>query len=220
MARSSRRRVLVALALSLPVPALVACQGLIGLDDFQKGECPGAHCGDSGTGETFVPDSPFNETGGGDTGPGTSPVAWAKWRMPNYDAGTPDVENPLQYDSGAPNTVTDVVTGLVWLDVSIGNFTYDQAVDACDKQQNGGRWRLPKRIELVSLLDFAPKSSTDALWNPAFKQNAAAVYWTSSEVRNVPPTPDMYWTISFETGTVQPKSKDQQALVRCVRGDK
>src|SRR5687767_168598 len=90
MVRSSYRRGRIVLACALAaLPLTIACNSIIGLTEFDKGECPGARCGDGGAFpdvliDGFVPDvttdAPLDARG-------ADPVSWAKWPMPHYDEG-------------------------------------------------------------------------------------------------------------------------------------
>ena len=224
MARSRRR---FAFALGIGAAGggalLVACAGIIGLDDFHKGECAGARC--DGSADTFVPDAPVDGNGGdagdggADTGPGTQPVSWAEWVMPNYEAGTADVENAPSYATAA-GSVKDTTTGLTWLQPTPPTgaaLTYDAAKAFCESQPGG--YRLPKRIELVTLLDFGRPSGA-ALVGQAFAGTPSSAHWTSSEVRPFSPTDPMrqYWSVNFDDGSVKPKQFDSVLAVKCVKG--
>src|SRR4051812_31554798 len=92
-----RRRFLIGAAIVLAMPFAVACNSLIGLSDFEKGQCAGARCVDEGGlidqlvegGADVVQDAPPDVKG-------ADPVSWAKWRMPNYiDGGTGQPTNDL-----------------------------------------------------------------------------------------------------------------------------
>src|SRR6185369_16702873 len=98
---------------------------------------------------------------------GTSPVAWANFRMPNYvplgaDAAT--VDNKMFYgqDDGG---FADGITKRVWYEAADMNTTpmgYSAAQAYCTGLTQGGKWRLPSRIELVSLLDLSRSPVTAA----------------------------------------------------------
>ena len=127
---------------------------------------------------------------------------WARWIMPNgAEAGLPNAASYAFVDAG----VHDGITGLTW-----GNSQNDSA---------GGciyPWRLPTRIELVSILDT---SRSPVLVNPVFTSSQASAaqasvqptaYWTSSV------TPDgRRWTVNFSQGTVAPFTNG--AAVICVQ---
>jgi hypothetical protein len=90
---------------------------------------------------------------------------------------------------------------------------YSDARAYCAGLTTGGKWRLPSRIELVSLLDLS-RSPAAA---PEFKTMQAEVYWTSSEVR--PFGADRkHWTVSFAGDTVLGQVPETgSARVRCIR---
>jgi hypothetical protein len=100
----------------------------------------------------------------GDAGVG---AVWATWPMPNSpSSGLP---HPQSYDTSVAGTALDRVTGLRWQrDVSIVSTAQQasvttvlaQATSYCSGLTLGGfeDWRLPSRIELVSLLDFTVTS--------------------------------------------------------------
>lgn len=222
MARSSRR-LLVGLAVVLPA-ALLACQGLIGLDEFQKGECPGAHCGDGGTGGDVInpppppPPPPLGEAG--PPGDGAAPVSWAHWKMPNYGEG--GLPNPPSYtvsggDGGSE--VTDTVTGLVWQSALLpaGQMPYASAQSACKAP-----WRLPKRIELVTLVDYS--AGVPTINQAVFPGVLNVRVWTSSEVRglgnafNSADPMAQYWYVDFNNGQVASQPQKNAASVLCVKG--
>lgn len=217
MARSRR-----ALTLFLTVAAasgLVACAGILGLDEFTKGECAGAKCGDGGDLDVVVPDA----------GVGTEPVAWPKWPMPNYenplDSGVV-LPHALDYDTSSQEEVTDKTTKLVWQRHVLGaDVTLEGAQAAC-KALPGGPWRVPKRIELVTLLDYG-RDAGPFIDDTAFPQfGASAVVWTSSVVREydltvTPPSHKPFtdaWVVDFGNGQVSRKPFGTALRVLCVKG--
>lgn len=215
MARS-RRRALLAVAAATGVPLLVACNALIGLDDFDKVECSGLRCGDAGLPDV-TPDVSLDAKP--DAAEGADPVSWARWRMPNYDGG-PDanLSNPPAYDTSVPGEVLDTITKLVWQKklVDTGGVDFDEkgAAEACARI-TPGRWRLPKRIEVVTLLDYGRPAP---FINPAFDVPAVKV-WSSSEVRPfVGGAEQKYWAVDFEGAVVQ-ETSTQRLRVLCVKGD-
>jgi hypothetical protein len=198
------------------LPLAVACNSIIGLSDFTKGECAGGRCGDGGD----LPDQLVD--GGPDVRldavadvKGADPVSWAKWPMPNYgEGGATDPPRPPKLVA-AGDTVTDNVTGLVWHAVPTGLVGADQADAEC-KRLFGPTWRAPKRIELVTLLDYAqPSLFVDSSKFPKVK-NAQA--WTTSPVRPLAtgPAVQAYWTVNFGAGSVDALAGDLNAIVLCV----
>jgi hypothetical protein len=220
MARSERsRRYLLAGSLVLAFPAVVACNSIIGLTDFEKTQCPGARCSDEAG---FIDVLAEGSTDGGPDAPvdakGADPVSWAKWPMPNYvdggGAGQPLNSPPLQ---PGPEVVTDTVTKLVWRPkLASGDFSATQADAECQKLTNGP-WRAPKRIELVTLLDYS-RPTLPFVDSKAFPDLKNFKVWTTSPVRPLTSNPKQpYWVVNFETGAVEPLAGDLSAKVLCVR---
>jgi len=87
---------------------------------------------------------------------------WAEWPMPSdqvdVTAGAPNLES---YTDNGDGTVTDNVTGLMWQQVvSTTTYNWAQALAYCPKLTLAGHsdWRLPSRIELVSIVDLGVTS--------------------------------------------------------------
>jgi hypothetical protein len=97
------------------------------------------------------------------------------WKMPNpLSTGLP---NPQSY-TVVGDAVRDNVTGLVWQrDAPASSFSWEEAKNYCASLALAGcGWRLPSRIELVSLLDMTKASSIDT---DAFP-NGSLGSWSSS----------------------------------------
>lgn len=219
MARSDRRRRALFVALALVLPAGVACNGIVGLTDFEKTECPGRRCGgeagilEGGGPDTFIPDAPREARG-------ADPTTWAQWPMPNYDGGAKFLPHPLKYTVLDGNRIQDATTKLVWRRATlIEQLSYDDAKSRCDDLDTPGDWRLPKRIELVSLLDFG--RPTDApLVDPQFTGVKNVQVWTSSQQqtsKGVLAEPNAFWTVHFGSGLVAPLNESLVANVLCVK---
>jgi hypothetical protein len=145
--------------------------------------------------------------------------AWAHWPMPNPDAALSEesstpLPHPMGYDAGADGggaIAYDAVTGLGWWRQALPAAGYDDAWKQClglDPSGSGSPWRVPTRIELVSLIDFTRVPTIQS----ATFLDAGAVAWTSSAVAG----DESYWAVDFGTGlTVQGGSPTQ---VICVRG--
>lgn len=220
MARSDKRRLVRvgAVLAACVAPLLAACNAIIGLSDFEKVECSGGVC-DGGI-DVNVPDAPRDAPTDSPTlvdGGGTAPVRWANFIMPNYDAGP---------DSGIPNAPTmsptagglkETKSGLSWELGSDGNLqiSYADAAKYCANKA-GGPWRVPSRIELVTLLDYTKPTRR---FDSQFK-GQSGVYWTSSEVRPFSPTAPQHWTVDFNTGLVGKLDRSASAYVRCIEGAK
>ncbi len=222
MARS-RRKLLWTLACSVTVPLVFACNGIVGISDYTRGECSGGGiCGDGGLPDTVVGDGSSDAPQPKVDASGTQPVSWAQWPMPNYDAGTPTDNAPMGYDAVA-NGLQDKITKLVWrhpMPAGSDRASYAKARDLCS-----GEWRLPSRIELVTLLDLG--QPTGAKIDPAFKADSATVqgvYWTFSEVRSAfgeygADGVRDHWVVDFGGGGLDKRDENgEEAAVRCVKG--
>lgn len=126
--------------------------------------------------------------------------------MPNVEvdvaAGAP---NPEAYTDNGDQTITDNVTGLMWQRVPLTGTTYTwaQAVATCSTLALAGHrdWRLPSRIELVSIVDAG-----------------LTYFWSSSPVAGYP---SRAWLVSFVYGSTTNDYNDGSTVVtygiRCVR---
>ena len=116
-----------------------------------------------------------------------------------------------------PDEVEDTVTTLVWRKVVIGAPQEEFGVlrsqlAARDECKKLGTWRLPKRIELVTLLSYGHAPPTiDTATFPNFPTN---VVWSSSEVR---PFTGEYWAVDFATGALVRRAQGTGANVLCVK---
>ncbi|MBS2019002.1 MAG: DUF1566 domain-containing protein [Deltaproteobacteria bacterium] len=218
--RRSRRVVLLAAPIA-SLASLLACNDIIGLSDFSKGECPGARCaGDGSVDQLVPPDAPVD--GGTDAltdAQGSPPTVWPKWPMPNYgEGGLGEPPNALNYGPAGAGEVEDLTTKLVWKTTPLAAVNGAQANAKCASEL-GSEWRAPKRIELVTLLDYARPSG--ALIDPRFTGVGPGTLMTSSEVREVKDDKSVrltgaYWAVSFETGKVVQLTTP--ASVLCVKG--
>jgi Protein of unknown function (DUF1566) len=228
MARSDRtsplKRRLLAVAGALGLGA-AACNAIIGLDGFDKDPCAqGCTDGSSNDADVGTPDA-TDDGPSSDAPPppvpipdGAAAVSWAQWPMPEPgDAGT----RSFSYQINPDKSVTDNRTGLVWLPSKTTPFSgdlsgFDFARAYCDGLGDGGtKWRLPTRIELVTLLDY---SRSPAL-NPGFTSGlglSGGWYWSASVVR--PPTLEyFFWSVNFTTGEVSNKPPNDPRTAMCVK---
>lgn len=227
MARSDRKRLVGFAFAALLVPLAVACNSVSGLSDFEKTECPGRRCGEGGISPPVDGGLDVNITDAPPEVRGSNPVSWAQWRMPNSDGGAEFLPNGMKYTVVDGNRIEDGITGLVWRSATLPSpLSYDDAKRGCTGlDPMTGPWRLPKRIELVTLLDFA---RSPFLIDPKFTGVKNVRVWTSSESRvvdyTVPTKPvavvtDAFWTVDFGTGVVDVLSTagEPVAGVLCVR---
>jgi hypothetical protein len=133
--------------------------------------------------------------------------------MPNpASLGLP---NPSAYTANADGTVTDQVTSLTWEGTADPGF-YSQAQAAAYCANKSGGWRLPTRIELVSLLDFS--TNPNITINQAYFPNTyPGPYWASS-VSVFPSSSSLgpFWTVDFGSGRTEYDTGTALRSVRCV----
>jgi hypothetical protein len=139
--------------------------------------------------------------------------AWALWPMPNpANSGLPHPAN-FTLSSGV---AVDNVTGLEWQrDFSSTAFTTgsDEAKAYCSSLSTGGYsdWRLPSRIELLSLMDLPLGNRATAIDSIAFPLTPTGAFLTSSPLSGS----ISYYTVSFNLGKVATDVFSGRA--RCVR---
>jgi hypothetical protein len=136
---------------------------------------------------------------------------------------TAGLPNPAQYDTtSVSGVVIDQVTGLWWqqsvptnvLGYVIG--TQADALTYCAHLNLGGYcdWRLPTRIELVSIVDFT--QIDPAINGSAFPNTPLTFFWTASTYT---PSPGSGWVVNFADGhTYFAYLSAAYPAFRCVRG--
>jgi hypothetical protein len=144
--------------------------------------------------------------------------AWAGWNLPVPSPPT------SSYDVTTAGVVIDTVTGLWWqqpIDLTntqnkncASGCTQAQAIAYCANLTLAGHcdWRLPTRIELVSIVDYTKSSGT--INGTAFPNTPSASFWTSSPYA---PSAGNAWHIHFNDGSVDTTSVGSTDRVRCVR---
>ncbi len=208
---------------------LMSCNALVGISEPRgsnaASDTAGATLGTGGATGSAADAGGLEAGAGGETidarslegcgleaGATTGP--WPDWPMPNIGAGLP---HPASYDTSTTGVVRDRVTGLMWERVGDGHEdTAPEASAYCRRLTLGGcaYWRLPTRIELVSLLDPAVD---DPLFidDKAFPLTAAYDYWTSSLAAA---TPSEEWVVNFGFGATRHGNVMSRARYRCVAG--
>ncbi|MBX3184885.1 MAG: DUF1566 domain-containing protein [Polyangiaceae bacterium] len=136
-------------------------------------------------------------------------VDYPRWPMP----GTPG--HALDYTvNAADGTVLDNVTGLLWQRATaLTTLTWANARSYCDGLVLGGRddWRLPERIELVSLVDYTKNNpAVDGVSFPNVL-NLGNRYWA-----NTPQSASYQWYVQFSDGDVSSATRGTSQVVRCV----
>lgn len=162
-----------------------------------------------------APDSPASMPGEMSCSAIAEPNPWANWRMPNpSSSGLP---NPAGYQlSESGQLVTDTVTGLTWQrDSDARSFTWAEAKQycACWSADGSTGWRLPSRIELVSLVDWT--ASSPSLDARAFPGTPSENFWTSSPVTI---DPGLGYLVFFLNGHTTYSDMEYAYRARCVRG--
>ncbi len=195
-----------ALALTLGCGgAAIACNTIFGLDAYEKRDA----FAELDVGTTGIVDA-----GGVVDGDASASLNWARWPMPNgADAGP----NPTAYvvsKEGTNEVVSDGVTKLIWQRSASSKMV--NKIDANAQCANlGAGWRLPTRIELVSLLDYG-RAALPYIDTIAFPGAPGGQFWTSSLVRS--PTNWMNtWSVDFGQGEVTTSGSESERYVRCVR---
>lgn len=179
----------------------------------------GAGGGDDGKSDSGGDDDPPDMDDAGNPVPDmssdVSSYAWAAWPMPN-PTSLNDAGGPQQFVNPGEEVVTDAITKLEWQQaVDNGPISRDEAERYCSKLRlMGGGYRLPSRIELLSILDYT--TGNPYLDDKAFPNAPTGKYWTSSRAAK---SAASGWIINFEFGTnlVQMVPGSEEHLVRCVR---
>lgn len=124
----------------------------------------------------------------------------------------------LQRDN-AKEVVIDPKTQLMWQDdVSVKTVkkTWQGAIDYCAALRFAGYddWRLPKRLELLSITD---KSKEEPAIKAKFANVVSDFYWSSSSYASLV---DLAWYVNFGNGYDGARNKLLGSYVRCVRDSK
>ncbi|RYZ01896.1 MAG: DUF1566 domain-containing protein [Myxococcales bacterium] len=139
----------------------------------------------------------------------------------------PQVDGPLYGQDGTyrinvptyaatMSTLTDEVTGLVWQVLPPAqDLTLAEASTYCDELELAGQtdWRLPTRLEYVSLLDEGRGSGYALPAGMPF--DATGVHWTASPSGV---TPGLFFVVDDAEGTWNVVLDDTAESARCVRG--
>ncbi len=165
-------------------------------------------------------------------------LTWAQWPMPDSPTiyctdgtkvtacpsssgtaypqdGNVTTINAPSYSVG-PDTVIDLVTGLTWERVvDPGSYVWSGAQTYCTNLKKGGfttGWRLPTRVELISILDYG--SFQPAIDTDTFTAAPADYFWSASPYNG---SAGIYWMVDFFGGGVSGDAVSNAYRVRCVR---
>lgn len=114
--------------------------------------------------------------------------------------------------------VTDSLTGLTWQDnAEPTSQPWNDANAYCNDLAYGGssEWRLPTRMEAISVLTFDPTMSKAPTFAPVFSSvSGPNCFWTSTAHLY---SPTGHWVVDVLVGAVEDASTTKCAA-RCVRG--
>lgn len=156
--------------------------------------------------------------GSGGSGLVSNPHSWAAWPMPN--AVSASLPNPASYDLATAGLVKDKVTGLMWqrqVTATMGSFDVANTYCAGLTLAGFSDWRVPTRIELVSIIDYTVAPPAAAIDPTAFPNTPSERYWTASTLWG---NPDYAFQCQFLDGSVNTWAKNGNQgtpRVRCVR---
>jgi hypothetical protein len=139
---------------------------------------------------------------------------FANWPMP--DPSTSGTARSQTYDTTSTEVVVDRVTHLTWQrNLDPKSYPWPEAESYCRCLAVGGHddWRLPTRIELVSIVDFTKPSP--AIDSNAFPVAPGDYFWTSSPLVG---HSSAYWYVYFFDGNTHSTDMNSAYRVRCVGG--
>jgi hypothetical protein len=121
-----------------------------------------------------------------------------------------------RFETGSAGVAVDPVTGLMWQrKAAEEQLDWESAQRYCGCLVLAGYedWRLPSRIELVSLVDYRRQEPSIDI--EAFPETPSTWYWSSSPVAG---ESLVAWYLSFMDGNTHEAARDVTYGVRCVRG--
>lgn len=135
---------------------------------------------------------------------------WAMWKLP---ASAPPAGNYAV----ANGVARDETTQLEWLQAALPDLlTHTAAATACKATtQDGGGFRLPTRIELLSLVDYSRNGK--GVNASVFGASSFGVeFWSSTPDALAPAA--RAWFVRFTNGESSTDLQSTMKAVRCVRG--
>ena len=153
----------------------------------------------------------------GETQFGVSPVVRPAGDYPNYTAYTVYGWTGIRFTDNLDGTVTDNLTGLIWLKnaTCFDLKPWTIALNDCNNLANGscgltdgslaGDWRLPNINELHSLVDPTQHNPALTAIYPFTGVRSAFDYWSST---TYPDFPSAAWSVDMDTGSESVNPKD------------
>jgi hypothetical protein len=135
--------------------------------------------------------------------------------MPN--SASSGLPNAQSYDTSTPGVVRDRVTGLFWQrNADSPRLSWTNAISYCATLvlAGCGGWRLPTRIELVSIIDYGRQGP--AIDTVAFPNTFVEAYWTSTPAPRDAIIPEARY-VELKDGVVTRLDRRGELRVRCVR---
>ena len=121
---------------------------------------------------------------------------------------------PSSYTDNGDGTISDNVTGLMWMKEANNDSCRFQSTICLDLNLAGySDWRLPNPKELVSLANYGVYLPTIDIH--FFEGRTYPGFWTSAADAG---NPDNTWVLNFYYGDLMVAGKNEYNLVRCVRG--
>ena len=140
----------------------------------------------------------------------------ARWPMPNsVSSGLP---HPVSFDLSSPDVATDKVTGLVWQRNPMAfNVTMAEGASYCSQLSLAGHrdWRLPSRIELISLFPAADRSDPNSSSFPITGGFlSSSLYWGTPQLPAASPS---VWWVNLATNYMGSSESSSKGAAICVR---
>jgi hypothetical protein len=201
--------------------ALVVCAACASLKNADDGspdaatDAPPGSTSGGPIGKDAGPTKPGDEGGTSEGGSaGNGDPRWPQWRTP---PDAPDNANYTLMNGADGAIVVDKITGLAWQDtVPTTTRDFDGANAYCDALVYDALsdWRVPTRIEALSIMHLEPVFDGSDVAGPAFSSvSGAPCFWTSS--REVQSTITAFGINAAGAGT---HLTSEKCVARCVRG--
>jgi hypothetical protein len=139
---------------------------------------------------------------------------WTPGLMPNAPTTDPDAPNQAKYADNGDETLRDLITGLIWQKSNRpGVHDWEEAKAYCARLTLAGAndWRLPSRLELVSIEDPS-FDRTGPFVYVVSPSDPLAMFWSSTVLSG---SPASAWFVGGPMHSARPKSEGK--YVRCVR---